>query len=178
MVGAATVGKTSLAAAFARGYFLSNPSPTLGTVCRTVVVPTPHYSVRLQIWDTAGCEKYRSVAPIYFHGADGAIIVYDISSPASFEDVGGWLSDLRQTSDREIPAALVGNKSDLELRRMVSTQAGMRYAEQHGMKFFKETSAVTGDNVRDVFVNIVQFMELDDVEVGDVVQSHGNDRCC
>jgi len=102
------------------------------------------------LWDTAGQEVYRSITRSYYRGAQGAIIVYDITSKESFSKVGGWLDDIRGMADANTQIALVGNKSDLEEEREVSTQSGLELAKSNGLNFM-ETSARSGKNVNRAF---------------------------
>merc|ERR1712224_958946 len=93
---------------------------------------------KLQIWDTAGQESFRSITRSYYRGAAGALIVYDISRRDTFNHVVKWLEEVRQQSDRKTVITLVGNKSDLP-RREVAYDEGSRFAKEHGLNFI-ETS--------------------------------------
>ncbi|KAH0791105.1 small GTP-binding protein [Histomonas meleagridis] len=75
--------------------------------------------VKLQIWDTGGAERYRAMAPMYFHDANAAIIIYDVCSKNTFEDVSSWLKELREKGPNDIYIGLAGNKIDLADRRIV-----------------------------------------------------------
>jgi small GTP-binding protein len=166
MVGSATVGKTSIVNRFAEGLFNSSTQPTIGAAFLALIVRTPRYLVKLQIWDTAGCERYRAMAAMYFQNAHGAIIVYDVTSLQSFNDVETWLAELREHGDRKIAIALVGNKTDLVHERAVAPEAGRQYALDNGIDVFKETSAANGANISDIFTELVLHMELGELDEG------------
>merc|ERR1712032_1627137 len=101
--------------------------------------------IKLQIWDTAGQESFRSITRSYYRGAAGALLVYDISRRETFAHLTRWLEEARQN----------GNKNDLEHRRQLSPEEGKKFAEDHGLMFL-ETSAKTAHNVEDAFLNPAQ----------------------
>ena len=103
-------------------------------------------------WDTAGQEKFRSITRSYYRGAAGCLLVYDITRRETFEHVTSWLDDCRKYSSKDIVIMLIGNKSDLEDARQVSTDEAQKFADEHGMAFL-ETSAKTAANVESAFVD-------------------------
>lgn len=112
----------------------------------------PH---KLQIWDTAGQEKYHSLAPLYYRGAAAAIIVYDITNQQSFNTLKDWVTELQSQAPRDMVLVIAGNKCDLQSSREVETSTAQRYAEEMGAAFF-ETSAKDDDGIRDIFTEIVK----------------------
>lgn len=106
---------------------------------------------RLQIWDTAGQEAYRSVAQSYYRGAAVAFLVYDITSRESFNNLDSWLRDARQYGSPDMMCFVIGNKCDLEKARSVSFNEGDDFAKQNGVGFI-ETSAKINTNVEDAFL--------------------------
>ncbi|KJE97153.1 Ras-like protein Rab-2A, variant [Capsaspora owczarzaki ATCC 30864] len=107
--------------------------------------------LKLQIWDTAGQESFRSITRSYYRGAAGALLVYDITRRDTFLHLTNWLSDARQHSNTNMVIMLIGNKSDLDARRQVSYEEGEQFAAEHGL-IFMETSAKTAANVEDAFI--------------------------
>ncbi|KJE97255.1 Rab31 protein, variant [Capsaspora owczarzaki ATCC 30864] len=105
---------------------------------------------KYQIWDTAGQEKYRGLAPMYYRNAAAAIIVYEITRKQSFEALKHWVKELRQFGPSNIILAIAGNKSDLESQRQVSSDEAKEYADSIDA-LFVETSALTADNVSYLF---------------------------
>eukprot|EP00803_Ostreobium_quekettii_P003876 evm.model.scf_167.17 EVM.evm.TU.scf_167.17 scf_167:112896-114634(-) len=108
--------------------------------------------IKLQIWDTAGQESFRSITRSYYRGAAGALLVYDITRRDTFNHLASWLEDARQHANQNMTIMLIGNKSDLNARRAVSTEEGQQFAKEHGLVFL-ETSAKTAVNVEDAFIN-------------------------
>ena len=127
---------------------------TVGTSIKTKTVTVNNYKVKLQIWDTGGHERFRSLTPMYFHDADACIIVYDITSKQSFDEVKYWLKDLDEKGPQEVLIALAGNKCDLESLRNVLTVDGNGFAEKNNIPIFMETSAQSGENIAELFTVI------------------------
>jgi len=119
-------------------------------------------NIRIQIWDTAGQEAFRSITRSYYKNSTCAFIVYDITSKKSFEDVVIWMKECKDMCYKDILICLIGNKCDLEERRAVSTEDGKKFAEENNLLFF-ETSAKDGTNINEVFsqsaTNIVEKIE-------------------
>jgi Ras-related protein Rab-11A len=114
--------------------------------------------IKAQIWDTAGQERYRAITNAYYRGALGAVIVYDVTSRSTFDNITRWLGELSDHAHRDIILFLVGNKIDLiqdsTATRAVTVEEADALAQQYEMSF-AETSAKTGDNVAIVFQTLV-----------------------
>jgi Ras-related protein Rab-5C len=110
-------------------------------------------TIKYEIWDTAGQDRYRTLAPMYYRGAAGAIIVYDITDVETFNGAKTYVEELQRQGAPDVVIALVGNKIDLESKREVWATDASQYAEQNNLIFF-ECSAKTGQNVADVFLAI------------------------
>lgn len=120
LLGQSCVGKTSIADRFVRNIFIENNNSTIGASFLTKSIKLPNEDVKLDIWDTAGQERYESLATFYYRGADGIIIVYDITDMKSFYSAINWIQKLKEYFEQSLPIIyLVGNKSDLEKYRMV-----------------------------------------------------------
>jgi Ras-related protein Rab-2A len=119
-------------------------------------------NVRVQIWDTAGQEAFRSITRSYYKSSTCAFIVYDITNKKSFTNVVSWLNECREMCFRDVLICLVGNKTDLENKRIVSKEEGQKFADDNGLLFF-ETSAQDGTNIEELFTqatsNIVNNVE-------------------
>jgi small GTP-binding protein len=110
--------------------------------------------VKVQIWDTAGQEIFRSIIRSYYRDSACAIIVYDITDKTTFDKVEDWIRDVRNLAPPDCLLALFGNKMDLDVQRAVLTEQGQDLADHHGMLFF-ETSAASGQNVVQAFKECV-----------------------
>ncbi|KAF5744025.1 ras-related protein RABA2a-like [Tripterygium wilfordii] len=117
-------------------------------------------TIKAQIWDTAGEERYRAITSAYSRDALGALLVYDVTKPTTFEKMSRWLRELRRDhADSNIVIMLIGNKTDLKHLRAVATEDAQSYAEKEGLSFI-ETSTVEATNVEKAFQTISQrFIE-------------------
>mmetsp|Transcript_12754 Transcript_12754/g.51216 ORF Transcript_12754/g.51216 Transcript_12754/m.51216 type:complete len:162 (-) Transcript_12754:807-1292(-) len=120
--------------------------------------------IKLQIWDTAGQESFRSITRSYYRGAAGALLVYDITRRETFNHLARWLEEARQNANSNMVVMLIGNKSDLEHRRAVSTEEGRQFALEHGL-IFMETSAKTAHNVEHAFIQTADCI-YDNIQSG------------
>ena len=153
LLGDAGVGKSSLVLRFVTNSFDKYSESTIGASFMSKLLLVDGAPIKYQIWDTAGQEKYHSLAPMYYRGAAAAIIVYDITRAASFQTLKNWVRELQQLGPENIVLAICGNKSDLEDKREVSTAEAKAYAAEIGALFL-ESSAKLNKNVADVFTDI------------------------
>ena len=165
LLGQAGVGKSNLVLRFVKGEFLENNESTIGAAFLTQTVAlTDGSMVKFEIWDTAGQERFNSLAPMYYRGAQAALVVYDITNENSFARAKTWVRELEGQGGKMV-IALVGNKSDLETIRRVTTAEGQTYADEKGL-LFAETSAKTAQNVSEIFENIAKTLPKPQVRGG------------
>eukprot|EP00300_Choanocystis_sp_HF-7_P009680 c1656_g1_i1.p1 GENE.c1656_g1_i1~~c1656_g1_i1.p1 ORF type:complete len:204 (-),score=32.39 c1656_g1_i1:81-692(-) len=153
LLGGTHVGKSSLLRRFVLDEFDSHQKSTVGaSFMSKTLEPTEkgEQAMMLHIWDTAGQETYRSLAPMYYRNSSAAIIVFDITRQDSFEALKEWVAELKRNGPPDVVIALAGNKSDEEVARQVSAQDAQQYANSIGA-IFCETSAKTGTNVTRIF---------------------------
>jgi Rab family protein len=160
LVGDATVGKTHLLSRYIKGSLPKAPTATIGVEFATRTVPLAvGGTVKAQIWDTAGQERYRAITSAHYRRAVGALLVYDVTKQATFQNCMKWMEELRQNAEPDIVIMLVGNKVDLVEKdtgsRQVYYDAAAEFARQHGL-FFSEASAVTSYNVKHIFEHLLQ----------------------
>jgi Ras-related protein Rab-5C len=154
--GESFVGKSSLVTRFVKDEFLEQRESTIGAAFLTQTVSLEdNKTVRFEIWDTAGQERYKSLAPMYYRNANCAVVVYDITQASSLERSKAWVKELQHRAADGIIIGLAGNKLDLEDKREVPTEEARAYAEEAGLLFF-ETSALTGENVLELFTEIAR----------------------
>jgi len=150
IIGDTGVGKSCLLLRYTDNRFHQQHDLTIGVEFGSRMINIDNKDIKLQIWDTAGQESFRSITRSYYRGAAGALLVYDITRRETFNHLTSWLDDARQHSSSEMTIMLIGNKSDLESKREVSIQDGELFAKENGL-IFLETSAKTSDNVERAF---------------------------
>lgn len=150
LLGESCVGKSSLVGRFARNEFHEFQESTIGAAFVTGTVAVPEGQVRFEIWDTAGQERYHSLTPMYYRGAQAALVVFDVTRTESYERALGWVGELREQAFGGVVVALVANKVDLELSRAVSEATARQFAARCNL-LYAETSAKTGQNVEELF---------------------------
>jgi Ras-related protein Rab-22 len=153
LLGDSGVGKSSIVHRFVYDAFKQSMESTIGAAFLTKSITLDLVVYKYQIWDTAGQEKYRALAPMYYRGAAAAIVVYDITREDSFTAVKSWIRELKQYADADIVLAITGNKCDLEELREVTYTDAQTYANLQGA-IFVETSAKTAINVSALFLEI------------------------
>ncbi|KAI9176942.1 hypothetical protein LWI28_008940 [Acer negundo] len=154
LIGDSGVGKSNLLSRFTRNEFCLESKSTIGVEFATRTLQVEGRTVKAQIWDTAGQERYRAITSAYYRGALGALLVYDVTKPTTFENVSRWLKELRDHADANIVIMMIGNKTDLKHLRAVATEDAQSYAEKEGLSFI-ETSALEAINVEKAFQTIL-----------------------
>eukprot|EP01118_Nematostelium_gracile_P003184 TRINITY_DN1361_c0_g1_i1.p1 TRINITY_DN1361_c0_g1~~TRINITY_DN1361_c0_g1_i1.p1 ORF type:complete len:308 (+),score=64.74 TRINITY_DN1361_c0_g1_i1:165-1088(+) len=156
ILGDINTGKTSILIRLVRNQFNITHDATIGAsflIKHLVVDNTP---VKMEIWDTAGAERYHSLAPMFYRGALAALIVYDITSIESFRRASLWIEEVEKIKNPPL-LVLIGNKSDLDAKRAVSQSSAQKLAKEHDM-LFRETSAKDNLGVTDAFMEIAHSL--------------------
>ncbi|KAL8152259.1 hypothetical protein V2J09_010019 [Rumex salicifolius] len=165
IIGDTGVGKSCLLLQFTDKRFQPVHDLTIGVEFGARMITIDNKPIKLQIWDTAGQESFRSITRSYYRGAAGALLVYDITRQTfpfrdslieetrreTFNHLASWLEDATKHANANMTIMLVGNKSDLAHRRAVSTEEGEQFAKEHGL-IFMECSAKTAQNVEEAFI--------------------------
>jgi len=150
ILGESGVGKTALLHKYVMGKFIEEHKATIGADFLTKDLTIEDKMITLQIWDTAGQERFQSLGNAFYRGADACVLVYDITSAASFQKIEEWKSNFLEQSGtespEEFPFLLLGNKHDLAASREVQESEATQYAQGNNM-LFRETSAVNGFNI-------------------------------
>merc|ERR1712087_570555 len=155
LLGDSRVGKSSVVIRFVKNEFDQYKFPTIGATFLTQSVSVGNYLVKFEIWDTAGQEKYRSLAPLYYRGASAALVVYDITNRESFENARKWIEEVQTQEGSHVVIGLAANKVDLAANRKVSTDEGADFAKNKNFIFF-ETSAKNSTNIKEIFRAIAE----------------------
>ncbi|KAK3127303.1 hypothetical protein QOZ80_7AG0571160 [Eleusine coracana subsp. coracana] len=154
LIGDSGVGKSNLLSRFTRNSFALDSKSTIGVEFATRTVQVESKTIKAQIWDTSGQERYRAITSAYYRGAVGALLVYDVTKAMTFENVKRWLKELRDHADSNIVVMLIGNKIDLRHLRSVAVEDAASFAESEGL-FFIETSALDATNVEKAFQTVL-----------------------
>lgn len=178
--GDSTVGKSSIILRFSKNKFEKEANSTIAAAFHSQFVQLHNEVVNLEIWDTAGSERYQSVITSFFHNAAVIVIVYDITSRTSFQNLDGWCEMARQNAPPDIPIIIAGNKVDLEKQRDIKYDEGKQYVDTKQLYGFVETSAKTGESIDLLFTQVasvppnavVESTSIQDVKVLD------KNSCC
>lgn len=152
LVGDSGVGKTCLLLRYNDNYFQDNFVSTIGVDFRSKLIEYNHHKVNIQVWDTAGQDKFRSITSTYYRGAEGVMIAFDVTNANSIKRIKYWQEEVYNNIERNIsiPIILVGNKIDLLEKREVSYEEGERIANELNMDYF-ECSSKTNEGVEEAF---------------------------
>ncbi|XP_017557471.1 ras-related protein Rab-18a [Pygocentrus nattereri] len=155
IIGESGVGKSSLLLRFTDDMFDPELGATIGVDFKVKTIAVDGNQTKLAIWDTAGQERFRTLTPSYYRGAQGVILVYDVTRRETFSKLSTWLNELETYCTRdELVKMLVGNKIDKEDRE-VDRNEGLKFARKHSMLFI-EASAKTRDGVECAFEELVE----------------------
>eukprot|EP00455_Lapot_gusevi_P044519 TRINITY_DN5569_c0_g4_i1.p1 TRINITY_DN5569_c0_g4~~TRINITY_DN5569_c0_g4_i1.p1 ORF type:complete len:211 (+),score=63.54 TRINITY_DN5569_c0_g4_i1:90-722(+) len=190
LIGDSGVGKSCLLLRFVDDKFEHSRMGTIGVDFRFRTVTIADSTIKLQIWDTAGQERFRTIRSAYYRGADGIILVYDVTSRASFDHIDTWLQEVSRFIDDSPFKLLIGSRCDLVNERVVSTEEGKALAQRLGVEFF-ETSAKEGLRVHDSFLALAGQLlqarqaqtpaeeDMDNVDLANPAgPARGQNPCC
>jgi len=168
LIGNSGVGKSSLLFRFSEDKWEKEFIPTIGVdfVSNIILIfykknkklktiEVDGKKAKLQIWDTAGQERFKNIQASYYKGANGILVVYDITNKESFENLSSWLIEIEKNGNKNVYKFLIGNKNDLEDQRVITKEQGDEFASINGMDFF-ETSAKTAYQVQEAFEQLTR----------------------
>ncbi|MHA1276664.1 MAG: Rab family GTPase [Candidatus Helarchaeota archaeon] len=156
VIGAAGVGKTSIIRRFCENSFLEGYKTTIGSDFYVKKLDLDQALVNLSVWDLAGEERFKFVLPTFCRGAQGALVVFDLSRRRSYINITSYIELLWQIAG-QIPAILIGNKSDLKEQRAVTKEEALIYSQECNMTYY-EASAKSNINIYDVFERLASLM--------------------
>ncbi len=155
-LGDTTVGKTSIVLQYTTQKYNTQILSTIGVDFKSKVINIDNNKVKMLIWDTAGEERFRNIASQYYYGADGALLIFDITKKSSFERIVYWINELSQKKNiNELGLLLVGNKIDLEKERQVQKEEAERFAKENNLKYY-EVSAAKNINIDNMMLDIIK----------------------
>ena len=166
IIGDTAVGKSCMLHRLTNNEFLTDHEVTVGVEFGTLLVKLEQQVFKLQIWDTAGQESFKSITKIFYRGAHCIFLSYDITRLDTFVNLNTWYNEVMDQSEPDVILILVGNKKDMEAQREVSYEEGLEFAKRNKLIFF-ETSAKTSENVDEAFTHAARLI-FNNVQRGDV----------
>jgi len=164
VVGDPNVGKTSITLRFATGMFRERYLPTIGVEFSVKDIEVDGKRVKIQAWDTGSHDRFSYVRPLYYKGSYGVLVVYDLTSHTSFENLDKWFTEVYTNCETIIPAILIGNKADVPDERVVTEKEVLEYAkikkEEYNFPTLPhfEVSAKSGQNINNIYFELTKMM--------------------
>ena len=155
LIGDTSVGKSCLLTRFADDQFTENYVTTIGVDFRFKTMIVMDKIVKVQVWDTAGQERYRSITNAYYRGAEGILIVFDVTKKESFENIQNWINEVTVYTGKDVVIICLGNKNDLT--KGIDKKDIYDFQKQTGLEIIN-VSAKTGDGVEDAFKHIIELL--------------------
>ncbi|BFZ57285.1 GTP-binding protein [Savitreella phatthalungensis] len=159
VIGDSGVGKSCLLLRFSEDSFTPSFITTIGIDFKIKNITLDDKRVKLQIWDTAGQERFRTITTVYYRGAQGILLVYDVTAASSFDNVKTWFSNIQEHAAEDVSVILIGNKCDCDpASRQVTYEQGKQLADSLGIQFV-EASAKTNVGVEDAFLSLARHVK-------------------
>ena len=150
LLGNSNVGKSSLFLRFVDDIWNDTFVPTIGVDFKIKTFNIDEKKIKMQIWDTAGQERFKNIIASYYRGAHGILLIYDVTDKDSFKNLSNWLIEIEKNANKNVLKVLIGNKVDLEDKRVITYNQGKEFADTYGLKYI-ETSAKKNLNVNEAF---------------------------
>ena len=165
VVGDSSVGKTNFVMRLTNNEFSKNYMTTSGIDLKTTDIEIKNKKIHIQLWDTAGQEKYKAITKNLFLKVMGALIIYDITNEASYNNLKSWVKLIKEECGKHMQLIILGNKSDLNDERKISKDEAINYAKEQNIEYI-ETSSKTGENVKKAVTMICESI-LENKEMND-----------
>lgn len=187
LLGDSAVGKTCLLLRYCDDVYSESHVATIGLDYRVKTIEIDNKKIKLQIWDTAGQDRFRSITQSYYKGSHGILLLYDVTDSITFQNVKQWVIQIREYSPKEVILILVANKVDSN-KREVLREEGEEFAEEKNMIYI-ETSAKDGKNVKEAFDLLYNRIYKEQASLSistkkkvkrlsDVGENSSNSKCC
>jgi len=184
LIGDSGVGKTCILFRFSDDAFNTTFISTIGIDFKIKTIELRGKKIKLQIWDTAGQERFHTITTSYYRGAMGIMLVYDITNSKSFDNIAKWLRNIQEHANEDVEKMILGNKCDMEDKRVIPKERGEAIARENGIRFL-ETSAKTNVNIDRAFIELSESILDKTVDVQEVRQplppanqSSNRSQCC
>ena len=154
MIGDSGVGKTTLLMRYCNSSFTFSHIATIGVDFKYKVIALNNKKAKVIFWDTAGQERFRTITSAYYRGANGTIVMFDLTNRESFKNVNQWCEDAAKYANKNTKLLLIGSKCDQESKRVISYDEGWNLASKYNIKYY-EVSALNNVNVSESIESIV-----------------------
>ena len=156
LLGDSSVGKTSILLKYISNKFDESSISTVGVDYMDKIIDYNKFKIKLQIWDTSGEEKFRTITKNFYRNADGLLVVFDLTKKESYDHIRIWINEAKENNDK-LKTLLIGNKLDLKDERIVAIDVAKQFAEKNNLKYI-ETSAKDGTNINESFQAIIDLL--------------------
>ena len=156
LLGDSSVGKTSILLEYISNKFDESSISTVGVDYMDKIIDYNKFKIKLQIWDTSGEEKFRTITKNFYRNADGLLVVFDLTKKESYDHIRSWINEAKENNDK-LKTILIGNKLDLKDERIVAIDVAKQFAEKNNLKYI-ETSAKDGTNINESFQAIIDLL--------------------
>ena len=156
LLGDSSVGKTSILLKYISNKFDDSSISTVGVDYMDKIIDYNKFKIKLQIWDTSGEEKFRTITKNFYRNADGLLVVFDLTKKESYDHIRIWINEAKENNDK-LKTILIGNKLDLKDERIVAIDVAKQFAEKNNLKYI-ETSAKDGTNINESFQAIIDLL--------------------
>ena len=168
LIGEQAVGKSSLINQYIEGKFEENLLCAAGLDLKKKYIKINQTSIKLMIYDTAGHERFRTLSKNQISSTKGILIVYDVTEKESFDALNFWMKSFKENANKNAICLIIGNKIDLENKRVIGYDEGKKFAEKYGVKFI-ETSAKSAVGVNEAFYSVAKEIFDNEINVNDII---------
>jgi len=168
LIGEQAVGKSSLINQYIEGKFEENLLCAAGLDLKKKYIKINEKSIKLMIYDTAGHERFRTLSKNQISSTKGILIVYDVTEKESFDALNFWMKSFKENANKNAICLIIGNKIDLENKRVIGYDEGKKFAEKYGVKFI-ETSAKSAVGVNEAFYSVAKEIFDNEIHVNDII---------
>ena len=190
LIGDLGVGKSCVILRYVEGDFPGNIMSSIGVDFKTKQIDLDDRLIKLQIWDTAGHEKFRTITTSYYKSAHAIIILYDITQKASFDHIRNWITEIDKFGKQGVLKVIVGNKLDMENNRKITKEVAENLALKYGIKLW-EVSAKDNTNIEEMFLDTIKTLLeknskiisegssiVTNIQLNKNVKNKKNKKCC
>ena len=190
LIGDLGVGKSCVILRYVEGDFPGNIMSSIGVDFKTKQIDLDDRLIKLQIWDTAGHEKFRTITTSYYKSAHAIIILYDITQKASFDHIRNWITEIDKFGKQGVLKVIVGNKLDMENKRKITKEVAENLALKYGIKLW-EVSAKDNTNIEEMFLDTIKTLleknskiisegssMVTNIQLNKNVKDKKNKKCC